>query len=120
LLRDIVELQRIVIREKERVRKVRAKRKGLAKVEPKKAIPKPPLLQVFGEGVRDPIVEVTPEIKARIGHAGLRVTREMIDGHGPTDRDDDGTEYYQLIATMEHMTPHDIYTLFVSGNPYQS
>jgi hypothetical protein len=117
-----VQLQRIVIREKERVRKVRAKRRKVAGRPATKAKtkPKPPLPQIFGEGIHDPLVKITPEVKDRINQAGLRVTREVIDGKGPTDRDETGNEYYQLIAEMEHMTSHDIYTLFVSGNPFQS
>jgi hypothetical protein len=76
---------------------------------------KPPLPQIFGKNRHELLIRAGREIRARIDEANDHVVVELGLGHEATDRDDDsGFEYYQLIAQIEKMSPHDIYTLFRS------
>lgn len=54
------------------------------------------------------------EIRERILEAEALVRQAQERGHDATDLSEIGYEYYQLIAAVEAMSPHDIYTLFKS------
>ncbi len=85
--------------------------------------PKPPkvwISQLFGKNRREKIRAITPEDRERIKEAEeaieemRRHTRRQGLPFGATEPSPLGYEYYQLIAAVEKMSPHDVYTLFMS------
>lgn len=85
--------------------------------------PKPPKVwigQLFGKNRREKIRAITPEDRERIKEAedaireAEKQTRRLGLPFGPTEPSPLGYEYYQLIAAVEKMSPHDVYTLFMS------
>ncbi len=105
------------------ISKPKAPRKA-KKPEPKKAKPrkpeappippKTPLPQLFGKDRKEKLVPFGEEIKARIMEAEALVAQVQERGLKASSISEVGYEYYQLIAAIEKMSPHDIYTLFVS------
>lgn len=90
-----------------------------AKKPAKPAKPKPPkktpLSQIFGKNRHEVLQRLKGEIKRRVEEAQDAVIQSLERGHEAKDRDEEtGLEYYQLIAEVENMSPHDIYTLFKS------
>ena len=81
--------------------------------EPKKP-QKTPLPQIFGKNRDEVLTPIKGEIRARILEAEALVRQAQERGHDATDLSEIGYEYYQLIAAVEAMSPHDIYTLFKS------
>lgn len=100
------------------------KPKAPKKPEPKKAKPKKPeapptppktpLPQLFGKDRKERLIPFGEEIKARIMEAEALVAQVQERGLKASSISEVGYEYYQLIAAIEKMSPHDIYTLFVS------
>lgn len=90
------------------------------KKPPKKPEKKPekpkktPLPQIFGKNRHETLLPLKGEIKARILEAETLVRQAQERGHDATDLSEIGYEYYQLIAAVENMSPHDVYTLFKS------
>lgn len=76
--------------------------------------------QLFGKNRRETIRPVTPEDRQRIKEVeeviaeAERQARRLRLPFGPTEPSPLGYEYYQLIAGVEKMSAHDVYTLFMS------
>jgi hypothetical protein len=85
-----------------------------------KAPPKPPktwIGQLFGKNRREKIRPITEEDRARIKDAEAAIKEAQRHERRKLKPDDIsplGYEYYQLIAAMEKMSSHDVYTLFMS------
>ncbi len=93
--------------------KVKKKPKGKPAKVKKPA--KTPLPRIFGKHRHELLMRAGKEIRERINEANDLVVQELARGNEARDRDEDtGIEYYQLIAQIENMSPHDIYTLFKS------
>jgi hypothetical protein len=88
----------------------KAKKPAKKPEKPKKT----PLPQIFGKNRHEVLMPIKGEIKARILEAEALVRQAQERGHDATDLSEIGYEYYQLIAAVESMSPHDIYTLFKS------
>lgn len=108
------------------VKIVKPKLKRPAKPKPKKpskAPPKPPktfISRLFGKDRHTLARKITSEDEARIKEAVQAIeeareeARKQKKPFGPTVISKYGYEYYELIASIEKMSPHDIYTLMVS------
>lgn len=59
-----------------------------------------------------------PPKKKRRKTAQEMIESAIEEGYRPTDITPEGTEYYRLIAELTDMSPHDIYTLFMSPSGY--
>jgi hypothetical protein len=105
--------------------KTKAKKPTKAKPKKKKvkSVKKPPkayISQMFGKSRREKIRPITEEDRERITEAEesiaetKRQTRRVGLPFGPSEISPLGYEYYELIAAMEKMSPHDVYTLFMS------
>jgi len=76
--------------------------------------PKTPLPQLFGKNRDEILVPIVGDIKARILEAEALIAQVQERGLKASSISEVGYEYYQLIAAIEKMSPHDIYTLFMS------
>jgi hypothetical protein len=81
---------------------------------PTKPPEKTPLPQIFGANRKEILIPIKGEIRGRILEAEALVRQVLMRGHEASDPSEIGYEYYQLIAQIEKMSPHDIYTLFKS------
>jgi len=108
-----------------RSKPLRGKPVKSAKVKPKKAKkppvkkappppPKKPLPQLFGKHRGEVLYPIRGEVKERVQEAEGLIEQARKRGKKATSISEIGYEYYQLIAAIEKMTPHDIYTLFMS------
>jgi hypothetical protein len=73
--------------------------------------------RLFGKNRRHKLRPVTEEDRERIKEAKKTIEdAERNEGKKlkPEDISPVGYEYYQLIAAVEKMSPHDVYTLFMS------
>jgi hypothetical protein len=72
---------------------------------------------LFGKNRREKIRPITEEDRARIKDAEVAIheaERQEKRKLKPEDISPLGYEYYQLIAAIEKMSAHDVYTLFMS------
>jgi hypothetical protein len=75
---------------------------------------------LFGKNRHEHIRRQTNVDRERIKEAeeaikeAERQSRRLRLPFGPTEPSPLGYEYYQLIAAVEKMSPHDVYTLFMS------
>lgn len=75
---------------------------------------------MFGANRREKIRPITQEDRERIKEAELdieevrRQTKRAGLPFGATEISPLGYEYYELIAALEKMSPHDVFTLFMS------
>jgi hypothetical protein len=97
-----------------KVKKKPAKKPLKKPPEKPKKPEKTPLPQIFGKNRHEVLLPLKGEIKSRILEAESLVRQAQERGHDATDLSEIGYEYYQLIAAVENMSPHDIYTLFKS------
>jgi hypothetical protein len=94
------------------------KKKPVKKAPPE--IPKRRIPQIFGANRREKIRPITQEDRERLKEASLDIeevriqTRRLKLPFGPTEISPVGYEYYELIAALEKMSPHDVFTLFMS------
>jgi hypothetical protein len=72
------------------------------------------LPQLFGKNRHEVLVPIRGEIKERVQEAEALIEQARNRGKKATSISEIGYEYYQLIAAIEKMSPHDIYTLFMS------
>lgn len=91
------------------------------KKPPKKPVKKPakppekvPIPQIFGKNRHEVLTPIKGMIRQRIIEAEALVRQVQERGHDASDLSEIGYEYYQLIASVENMSPHDVYTLFRS------
>lgn len=95
------------------------------KKPPKEALklPQPPktfIGQIFGKNRRHLLRPLTREDRKRIKEAKDAIeeagdyARRNRQRFGPTEKSPLGYEWHQLIAAVEKMSPHDVYTLFMS------
>lgn len=90
------------------------KPKAPKKPEAPPTLPKTPLPQLFGKNRRETLVPIVGEIQDRLVEAEALVAQVQGRGLKASSISEVGYEYYQLIAAIEKMSPHDIYTLFMS------
>lgn len=101
------------------IKKKPVKKKPTKKAKPVE-IPKRRITQIFGKSRKEKIRPVTEEDRERIKEALLDIeevrkqTRKAKLPFGPTEISPLGYEYYELIAALEKMSAHDVYTLFMS------
>jgi len=69
---------------------------------------------LFGKNRKETLVPIVGEIKDRITEAEALIAQVQARGLKASSISEVGYEYYQLIAAIEKMSPHDIYTLFMS------
>jgi hypothetical protein len=114
-----IEEERLREKEERRQEKERAKRREKARLrreERRKLAEKtrPMIDQIYGMRRKEKIRKISAEDKERIKEAEFMVRDLIMKGEGPSDLSALGIQYYELIAAIEKMSPHDIYTLFMS------
>ena len=115
--------KRVAPKKPVKTKPVKTPPKKPSKPKKPKAPPKPPkqwISQMFGKNRREKIRAITSEDRQRIKDAeeSIEETRRQTRKHhlpfGPTEISPLGYEYYELIAAIEKMSAHDVYTLFMS------